>query len=85
MNLRLYDKLYNGESIEIDLEGLTDKEKVIAILKMEGPKSVKALQEAMEYRSRSKFLKDVLNPIFESGEIYREGKPKSPTSLIKLK
>lgn len=85
LNLRLFDRLYSGESIEIDLEGLTNAEKVLAILRMEGPKSVKALQEAVHYRSRSQFLKDVINPMMESGDIYRDGKPKSPTSLIKIK
>lgn len=84
LNLRLFDKLYSGESIELDFEGLTNAEKIIAKLKMEGPKSVKELQEALHYRSRSQFLKDVLNPMMESGDIYRDGKPKSPTSLIKI-
>lgn len=85
LNLRLFDRLYSGESIEIDFEGLTDAEKVIAILKMEGPKPIKDLQKVMNYRSRSQFLKDVINPMMESGKIYRDGKPKSPTSLIKIK
>ena len=85
LNLRLFDRLYSGESIELDFEGLTNTEKVIAMLKMEGPKSVKDLQQAMHYRSRSQFLKDVINPMMESGDIYRDGKPKSPTSLIKIK
>lgn len=85
LNLRLFDRLYNGEAIEIDLEELTDKEKVIALLRIGGPKPVKELQETMKYRSRSQFLKGVLNPMIESGEIYRDGKPKSPTSLIKLR
>lgn len=84
LNLRLFDRLYSGESIELDFEGLTNTEKVIAMLKMEGPKSVKDLQEALHYRSRSQFLKDVINPMMESGDIYRDGKPKSPTSLIKI-
>lgn len=84
LNLRLFDRLYSGESIELDFEGLTNTGKVIAMLKMEGPKSVKDLQEALHYRSRSQFLKDVINPMMESGDIYRDGKPKSPTSLIKI-
>lgn len=85
LNLRLFDRLYRGESIELDFEGLTNAEKVIAILKMEGPKPVKELQEIMKYRSRSQFLKEVINPMMESGDIYRDGKAKSPTSLIKIK
>ena len=67
------------------MASLTATEKLVAILKMEGPTSVKELQEAMNYHSRSKFLKDVVNPLIESGEIYRDGKPKSPTSLIRIK
>lgn len=85
LNLRLFDRLYRGESIELDFEGLTNAEKVIAILKMEGPKPVKELQEIMKYRSRSQFLKEVINPMMESDDIYRDGKAKSPTSLIKIK
>lgn len=85
LNLRLFDRLYNDEAIELDLEGLTNAEKIIAILKIEGPKSVKELQEIAKYRSRSQFLKDVINPLMKSGDIYRDGKPKSPTSLIKIK
>ncbi len=85
LNLRLYDMLYSEEVIELDLEGLSNAEKVIAILNMEGPKSVKELQERINYRSRSQFLKDVINPLMESGDIYRDGKPKSPTSRIKIK
>ena len=85
LNLRLFDRLYRGESIELDFEELTNAEKVIAILKMEGPKPVKELQEIMKYRSRSQFLKEVINPMMESDDIYRDGKAKSPTSLIKIK
>ena len=85
LNLRLYDMLYSEEVIELDLEGLSNAEKVISILNMEGSKSVKELQERINYRSRSQFLKDVINPLMESGDIYRDGKPKSPTSRIKIK
>lgn len=85
LNLRLYDMLYSEEVIELDLEGLSNAEKVISILNIEGSKSVKELQERINYRSRSQFLKDVINPLIESGDIYRDGKPKSPTSRIKIK
>ena len=85
LNLRLFDMLYNGEAIEIDLEELTKSEIVIAILRAEGPKPIKELQEALHYRSRSQFLTDVINPLLETGQIYRDGKPKSPKSLIKIK
>lgn len=85
MNLRLYDRLFRDEAIELDLENLTDAEKVMAILKMEGPKPIKELQMSLNYRSRSQFLNEVINPLMKSGEIYRDGKPKSPTALIKIK
>lgn len=85
LNLRLYDRLFNGEAIEMDLQELTDREKVLAILKMEGPKPVRELQEALNYKNRGRFLNMVLNPLMEAEEIYRDGKPKSPASLIKLK
>ena len=85
LNLRLFDMLYKDEDIELDFGGLTNKEKVKAILKMEGPKSVKELQASLNYRSRSRFLNEVINPLMESEEIYRDGKPKSPTALIKIK
>ncbi len=52
---------------------------------MEGPKSVKELQEKMQYNNRGKFLKEVINPLIERGKIYRDGKSKSPLALIKLK
>lgn len=54
-----------------------------AVLNPDNP--IKELQEALHYRSRSQFLTDVINPLLESGQIYRDGKPKSPKSLIKIK
>ncbi len=57
--------------IELDLEGLTDGEKIMAILKMEGPKPIKELQLSLNYRSRSQFLNEVINPLMKSGEIYK--------------
>ena len=85
LNLKLFDKLYIGDSMELDFEGLTDAEKIIAVLRAKGPKSVKELQHTLAYKSRSQFLKDVINPLLESGVIYRDGKPKSPTALIKIR
>ncbi len=63
LNLKLFDRLYRDEVIELDLEGLTDGEKVLAILKMEGPKPIKELQMSLNYRSRSQFLNEVINPL----------------------
>lgn len=85
LNLKLYDVLFNGESLSLDLDGLTDKEKVVSILKMEGSKSIKELQKSVGYENRSVFLKRVINPLIESNIIYRDGNPKSPISLIKIK
>ena len=68
----------------IDYDNQSDKETVIFILENEGPKPVKELQERLKYKSRNRFLKEVINPLMQSKDIYRDGKPKSPTSLIKL-
>ena len=51
---------------------------------MKGPKSVKELQIYLNYSNRTKFLNDVINPLTEFKKIYRDGKAKSPTSVIKL-
>lgn len=85
LNLRLFDKLYDGEAIEIDLEGLSDREKIVAILKAEGSKTTKELQQVLEYNNRSKFLRNVINPLIQSEIIYRDGNPKSPTARLKIK
>ena len=45
---------------------------------------MKELQEATDYRSRSQFLKEVINPLIAAGTIYRDGKAKSPAVRIKL-
>ena len=37
------------------------------------------------YYSRNYFLKEIINPLIESGDIYRDVKPKSPNLLIKIK
>ena len=85
LDLRLYDKLYKENKIVADYNDLSEKEKIIVILETEGPKPVKELQERLKYRSRNLFLKEVINPLIESNVIYRDGKVKSPTALIKLK
>lgn len=85
LNLCLYDRLYNeNEPVTLDAN-LTDTEKILQILKNDGSKSVKELQSYTKYSSRSRFLTDVINPLIDSGMIYRDGKPKSPSALIKLK
>lgn len=85
LNLRLYDRMYSEKPVDIDLDGLSNEEKVIAILKMEGPKSIKELQDYLHYENRSYFLREVINPMLEAEKIYRDGKTKSPHSLIKIK
>ena len=51
----------------------------------ESPKPVKYLQMLTGYSSRGHFLKDVINPLLESGTIYRDGCPKSPTARLHLR
>lgn len=85
LNLRLFDMLYEGETLVADLTDLTDHEKIIAILKAEGPKTTKELQTRLAYSSRSKFLKNIINPLIDAGTIYRDGNPKSPTARLKLR
>lgn len=84
LNLRLFDKLYDRHIVDYDLEGLSDTDKIVAIIKAEGPKTTKELQQTLEYKSRSGFLKNVINPLLESGIIYREGNPKSPTAKLQI-
>lgn len=84
LNLRLFDKLYKESLKNTEIEELTSAEKIIAILSTEGPKSVKELQETLNYNNRGYFLKNVLNPMLEEGVVYRDGKPKSPYAQIKI-
>ena len=64
---------------------LSDRQKILEILRTEGSKHVKELQIVTSYKSRSQFLVEVINPLIEEGVIYRDGNAKSPKSLIKLK
>ena len=68
----------------MDDEDLSDKEKVLELLRT-GPCAVRELQAVTHYKSRSIFLKEVLNPLINDGVIYRDGNPKSTKSLIKMK
>ena len=86
LDLRLFDRLYEeNQNFEMKGNDMSDREKLIAILKENGPMPVKKLQEALQYNSRSYFLKNVINPLIESGTIYRDGKEKSRSAVIKLK
>ncbi|MCI5829389.1 MAG: AAA family ATPase, partial [Spirochaetia bacterium] len=81
LDLRLYDRLYDNQTVDFDIPA-TDK--VIDLLKT-GPKKIKELQESTMYKSRSRFLQEVINPLIDAGKIYREGSVKSPSSIFKLK
>ena len=86
LNLRLYDRLYKDDQIEFDYDLLSDSKKMIVeILRKEGPKSVKEIQARTKYKSRSQFLAEMINPLMDADIIYRDGNPKSPTALIKIK
>lgn len=80
LNLRLFDTLYQGEEAIVEQ---TDAEKIIQLLK-ESPRTIKELQAMTAYKSRSRFLEEVINPMIKAGEIYRDGSPKSPRSLFRL-
>lgn len=80
LTLKLFDKLYHAEKTSAEL---SDSEKILESLK-ESPKSVKELQALTDYKSRSRFLKEVINPLIDSNQIYRKGNAKSPTAVFKI-
>lgn len=84
LNLRLFDRLYEDNDEYIIQDELSATERVLGLLRTEGPKQMKELQEVTNYKSRSQFLKDIINPLMEQGLIYRDGNAKSPKALIKL-
>ncbi len=45
---------------------------------------VKDLQTELSYTNRTRFLNDIINPLIDSGVIYRDGSTKSPKAMIKL-
>ena len=55
------------------------------VLRTQGPRLVRELQVVTDYKSRSQFLVEVINPLIDEEIIYRDGHVKSPKSLIKLK
>lgn len=81
LDLRLFDRLYQAEPLFTDQ---TDSEKVLALLQ-DSPRSTKELQAVTSYKSRSRFLAEVLNPLIESGKIYRDGAVKDPTAVFRLR
>ena len=82
LNLRLYDRLYDASISDYSLKD--DKEKILYVLKEEGPSSVRELQTYTKYGSRSQFLSEVVNPLLASGIITRDGNPKSPRAKLLL-
>ena len=81
LDLRLFDKLYQAEEPFVEQ---SDSEKIIKLLK-ESPRSAKELQAVTSYKSRSRFLKEIINPLIEDGTIFREGSSRSPTAVFRLK
>ena len=81
LDLRLFDRLYENE---VEISQLSDIDKVLTLL-IDGPKSIKELQSVTSYKSRSRFLEEVINPLIESGKIFREGSKNSPKSVFKIK
>ena len=84
LNLKLYDVLYRVDEAPRSVEYTASENKVWKLLKENGPMKVKDLQCAYGYSNRSRFLKDVINPMIERGDIYRDGSTKSPTAVIKI-
>jgi hypothetical protein len=84
LNLRLFDRLYTEEQTVTELYEGTAADKVLATLRKEGPQLMKDLQMAAGYQNRARFLKEVINPMLQSGVIYRDGKANSPTARIRL-
>ncbi len=85
LNLKLYDKLYNRKLDVSEPVESSDQKRIIECLKNEGAKSVRELQALTKYSSRSRFLEEVLNPLFDKNVIYRDGNTKSPKAVIKLR
>lgn len=85
LNLCLYDKLYEEQSTKVNDTDMSDAERIVELLKSEGPKPVKELQKYTSYKSRSQFLTEIINPLIEADVIYRDGNAKSPKSVIKSK
>ncbi len=85
LDLRLFDRIYEEGVIPEVIDELSDRQRVLEVLRIEGPKPVKDLQAVTSYRSRSQFLAEILTPLIDEGIVYRDGNIKSPKALIKLK
>lgn len=80
LDLRLFDKLFDNAAVSLEL---SDSEKVLEFLRS-GPKRIKELQAITKYKSRSRFLEEIINPLLESRKIQRDGNAKSPTAVFQL-
>ena len=85
LDLRLFDLIYEDDQMQVFQDELSDRQKVLEVLRAEGPKHMKELQIVTSYKSRSQFLSEVINTLIKDGVIYRDGNAKSPKALIKLK
>ena len=65
----MFDKLYYAEDSETSEAGMSDSERVIAMLE-EGPKPIRELQAITNYKSRSQFLAEIINPLIQEEIIY---------------
>ena len=84
LTLCLRDKLYDDNEYEKDMMNMSNSEKIIELLRTGGPQPVRELQNATNYKSRSQFLTEIVNPLLASGTVIRVGNVKSPKSVIKL-
>lgn len=84
LSLKLYDKLHEIE-LFVEHAAYSIQDRVLGLLRENGSMPVRELQEALQFNSRARFLADVINPMIASGVIYRDGKTKSPHSVIRIK
>ncbi|MGM9813302.1 MAG: RNA-binding domain-containing protein [Candidatus Enteromonas sp.] len=85
LKLRLFDRQYQAGKTEEPrrLTSLSDADRLLEILRVEGPKPVRELQEEFGYSSRPYFLRKIVTPLLKQGKIVREGARQSPTSRLK--
>ncbi len=84
LNLKLYDALNQTQVDSQNNKPTAISDKVISLLSSNGPMKVKDLQKAFSYSNRTRFLKEVINPLIAESLIYRDGSAKSPTAVFRL-
>ncbi len=85
LNLKLFDTLYKRYDGNENDKNADKKEKLLYILEDSGSMRINDLQYELDYTNRTRFLNDIINPLIEEGEIYRDGNKKSPNSVIRIK